>query len=193
VWDDPIQLTQGKLAAALFDGLMRSSFEGVDRKLLYPAIRAVSRNADGMARATLRDGFEGCLTLEDVRALAPDIIAALDAAAPADAMFGSELRLGAMRVLAKYHFREGMRLSLKFARTQFGHGSQERMPVMMAALKSYGAAAKPLLPELRELLEFCKNEQFPADCKKIKVEAVEEAIAFIETAKDQPELRSFDQ
>ena len=190
VWDDPIQLTHGKLAAALFDGLLRSSYEGVDRKLLYPAIRAVSGNADGMARATLRDGFEGCLTLEDVQALAPQIVAALDQAAPADAMFGSELRLGAMRVLAKYHFREAIPLTLKFARYQFGHGSEARMPVMMEVLKSYGTAAKPVLPQLRELLEFCKQESFPEDCKKQKVDAVAEAIAYIETAKDQPELRS---
>ena len=53
VWDDPIQLTHGELAAALFQGLLRSSVKGVDPELLYPAIRAISRNADGMARAQL--------------------------------------------------------------------------------------------------------------------------------------------
>jgi len=54
VWDDPIQLTHGELAEALFGGLLRRSIDGVDRKLLYPSIQAVSRNADGMARMHLR-------------------------------------------------------------------------------------------------------------------------------------------
>ncbi len=38
---------------ALFAGLLRNSIKGIDPKLLYPAIRAVSKNADGMARAQL--------------------------------------------------------------------------------------------------------------------------------------------
>ena len=57
VWADPIQLTHGELAAALFKGLLRSSSKEIDPELLYPAVRAISRNADGMARATLRRPF----------------------------------------------------------------------------------------------------------------------------------------
>jgi HEAT repeat protein len=71
VWDDPIQLTHGELAAALFQGLLRDSVEGVDPELLYPAIRATSRNADGMARAALRDILENRLSVADVQALGP--------------------------------------------------------------------------------------------------------------------------
>ena len=53
-WEDPVQLTHGQLAAALFGGLLRGNLEGIDTKLLYPAIKAIAQNADGMARATLK-------------------------------------------------------------------------------------------------------------------------------------------
>ena len=48
-----------------------------------------------------------------------------------------------------------------------------------------------MLPDLKELATFCKDERdFPADLKKKKVAAVEAAIAAAEAATDQPELRS---
>jgi hypothetical protein len=44
---------------------------------------------------------------------------------------------------------------------------------------------------LRELLEFCQNEQdFPADCKERKSAAVADAIQAIEAAREHPPLRS---
>jgi hypothetical protein len=64
------------------------------------------------------------------------------------------------------------------------------MGSIMAALKLYGAVVKELLPDLRELVTYCKNENcFPDDCKK-KTAAVEEAIQGIEAATDMLELRS---
>ncbi len=56
-WADPIQFTHGQLAAALFAGGLTDSLKDADPKLLYPAIRTVSTNADGMARATLQELF----------------------------------------------------------------------------------------------------------------------------------------
>ena len=114
VWDDPIQLTHGELAAALFQGLLRSSVKGVDPELLYPAIRAISRNADGMARAQLTHTIGDLLTLEDVQALAPDILAAIKQKAPADTMFGNEIRMGGFKALTKYHFKEGIEAGVDF-------------------------------------------------------------------------------
>jgi hypothetical protein len=65
------------------------------------------------------------------------------------------------------------------------------MGSIMAAVKLCSAAAKELLPDLRELVTFCKNEKdFPEDCKREKTAAVEEAIKAIEAAADLPELRS---
>ncbi|HAK96319.1 MAG TPA: hypothetical protein DCM87_15335 [Planctomycetes bacterium] len=193
-WADPIQLTHGELADALFGGLLRDSIKGIDKELLYPAIRAVSRNADGMARMRLRSTFENHLTLEDVQALAPAIFAAVKTPCPADTMFGNEIRMGAFKALTKYRFKEGIAAGVMFAKTQGGHGSESRTGVIMKELIGYGTAAREALPGLRELIvQFnteCKDGQFPDDCNRMRVASVEEAIKAIEAATEQPELRS---
>ncbi len=193
-WADPIQLTHGELADALFGTLLRRSIKDVDKDLLYPAIRAVAQNADGMARARLRHAFEQQLTVEDVQALAPDIFAAVRTPCPADTMFGNEIRMGAFKALTKYRFKEGIPAAVMFAKTQGGHGSESRTGEIMKELVAYGTAAREALPGLGELIvQFdteCKNGQFPDDCNRQRVASVKEAIAAIEAAKDEPELRS---
>ena len=105
--------------------------KGSDPKLLYPAIRAIANNADGMARATLRGYFENNLTVEDVQALAPDILAAVKTPSPADKMFSNEIRMGGFKALTKYHFKEGIEAGVDFAKTQGGHGSESRTGEIM--------------------------------------------------------------
>ncbi len=191
VWDDPIQLTHGELAAALFRGLLRTSIKGIDPELLYPAIRAISKNADGMARAQLTHTITNQLTLEDVQALAPDILLAIDIPSPADTMFANEIRMAGLRALSKYNFREGIRVSLKFAQTQSPHGSEKRMGEIMKELLRYGSAAKEVLPDLKVLIIQCQEEKdFPDWAKKMKIVSVEEAIKAIESTSIQPELRT---
>jgi len=194
-WADPIQLAHGELAEALFNGLLRDSIKGIDLKLLYPAIQAVSRNPDGMARMRLRNVFERLLTVDDVQALAPDILAAVKTPCPADTMFGNEIRMGGFKALTKYHFKEGIEVGVLFARTQGGHGSESRTGVIMKEIMSYGSAAREALPGLKELIVFfnaqCKKGEFPAgELNNRRIAAVEEAIKAIEAAKDHPELRS---
>ncbi|MFO0821983.1 MAG: HEAT repeat domain-containing protein [Gemmataceae bacterium] len=191
VWDDPIQLTHGELAAALFKGLLRTSIKGVDPALLYPAIRAISKNADGMARATLAHTIANLLTLEDVTALAPDILEAIDIPAPADTMFSNEIRMAGLRALSKYRFKEGIRVGLKFAQTQSNHGSENRTGEIMKELLRYGTAAKEVIPDLKKLIvQFQGQKDFPEWAKNKKIASVEEAIKAIEATTTQPELRS---
>jgi hypothetical protein len=196
IWDDPIQLTHGELAGALFKGLLRNKgTQDVDPELLYPAIRAVSRNADGMARATLRDLFESRLTIEDVQALGPDILAAVQVRCPADTMFGNEIRMGGFKALTKYRFKEGIAAGVTFAKTQGGHGSENRTGEIMKQLVGYGTAARECVPALRELIAElngqCKRGEFPkGELNNRRVTAVEEAIKSIEAATSQPEMRS---
>ena len=194
-WADPIQLTHGQLAAALFAGPLADALKEADPKLLYPAIRAVARNADGMARAKLRGFFEHRLTVEDVQALAPDIFAAVKTPSPADMMFSNEIRMGGFKALTKYHFKEGIEAGVMFARTQGGHGSESRTGVIMKEIMSYGMAARGAVPGLKQLIaEFnnqCKNNEFPAgELNDRRVAAVEAAIKAIEAATTRPELRS---
>jgi len=195
VWDDPIQLTHGELAAALFKGLLRNSIKGIDPELLYPAIRAISKNADGMARGQLTHTFTDLLTLEDVQALAPDILAAVKTRCPADTMFGNEIRMAGFKALTKYHFKEGIEVGVIFAKTQGGHGSESRTGEIMKGIMGYGTAARQAVPGLKELIvalnDQCKRGEFPGgELNNRRVTAVEEAIKTIEAATTQPELRS---
>jgi hypothetical protein len=167
----------------------------VDPKLLYPAIRAVARDPDGMARMRLRHTFEKLLTVEDVVALAPDILAAIKTRCPADTMFGNEIRMGGFKALTKYHFKEGIEAGVIFAKTQGGHGSESRTGEIMKEIAGYGSAAREAVPALRELIAElnaqCKRGEFPAgELNNRRVSAVEEAINTIEAATTQPELRS---
>ena len=194
-WTDPIQLTHGELAATLFKGLLRSSLDDVDRRLLHPAIRAVSRNADGMARATLTHLLEHQLSVEDVQALGPDILAAATVPCPADTMFRNEIRMAAFKALAKYRFREGIEAGVLLARTQGGHGSETRTGEIMKELAGYGAGAAGVVPDLEDLIEFfnaeCAAGGFPAGpLNDARIEAVKAAIVAIESAAVSPPLRS---
>ena len=193
-WADPIQLTHGHLAQALFEGPLTDQLKQSGTKLLYPAIRTVALNADGMARMRLKGYFESHLTVDDVQALAPDILAAVKTMSPADKMFSNEIRMGGFRALTKYNFKEGIEAGVWFAKTQGGHGSESRTGVIMKELIGYGTAARDALPQLKELIETFNGEfkagNFPGDCNKQRVDSVEEAIKAIEAATTQPELRS---
>ena len=191
VWEDPIQLTQGELAAALFQGLLNQSVKDVDPRLLYPAIRAVAKNPDGMARSYLTHTITDLLTLEDVQALAPDLLEAIDTPSPADTMFANEIRMAGLKALAKYKFKEGIAVSLKFAGSQSAHGSESRTGEIMKQLLSYGTAAKVTIPDLKKLItQFEREEDFPDWAKKQKIDSVKEAIKALEVTTDAPKLRT---
>ena len=144
-----------------------------------------------MARSKLNHTLANQLRLADVQALGPDILAAIDVPAPADTMFGNEIRMSGLKALSKYGFKEGLRAGLKFAQTQSPHGSQKRMGEIMKELVRYGTAAKEVLPELRALaIQSRDDKEFPREPREQRTAAVEAAIKAIEAAKTQPVLRS---
>ena len=193
-WEDPVQFAHGQLAAAVFNGPLKEEVNNMDAKLRYAAIRSVSTNPDGMARATLRDFFENQLSEADVIALAPAIIAAVENPSPADTMFNNEIRMAGLKALAKYHFKECLPAAAALAETQGGHGSESRTGEIMKIIASYGAAAKPQIPALRKVIESFNRDterrDFPPSLNLVRVGAIEDTIKAIETATTQPELRS---
>jgi hypothetical protein len=193
-WEDPLILYQNPLASLLFRGSLRKEVAQTDRDLLYPAIRVIARNPDGMTRASLRPFFENHLTLEDVIELGPDLLLVVDAMSPADTMFANEIRMGALRSLTKYSIRQGIDAAVHLAWTQGGHGSENRTGDIMKELVRYGAAAKPVIPRLKELVEEFHRQvregRFPGgELNARRVRAVEEAIGAIESAEDAPAMR----
>ena len=186
-WEDPVQIAHGQLAAAVFNGPLKDDLNQMDPKLRYAAIRSVSTNPDGMARATLRNFFENQLSEEDVIALAPIILAAVENPSPADTMFNNEIRMAGLKALAKYHFKEGIAAAAGLAKTQGGHGSESRTGEIMKIISSYGAAAKPLIPALREVIASFNRDterrEFPPSLNLDRVGAVEDTIR---SSKQQP-------
>ncbi len=194
-WADPVQIAHGQLAAAVFSGPLKESLKDAEPRLLYPAVRAVAQNPDGMARATLKEFFDRKITAEDVITLAPDIFAAVKTPSPADTMFGNEIRMGGFKALTKYFFREGIEAGIDFAKTQGGHGSESRTGEIMKAITTYGKAAQSAIPKMKELIDMfnqqVKDKEFPGgELNQRRVSAVENAIKEIETATTQPELRT---
>jgi hypothetical protein len=193
-WEDPVQIAHGQLAAAVFSGPLREELNTVNPTLRNQAIRAVSTNPDGMARATLEHCFQNQLSEVDVILLAPVILTAVESPSPADTMFNNVIRMAGLKALAKYHFEEGIAAAVGLAKTQGGHGSESRTGEIMEMITGYGSAAKPQIPALRELIASLNAEvergDFPNDLNKRRVGAVEEAIKAVEAAKDHPPLRS---
>jgi hypothetical protein len=147
-----------------------------------------------MARAKLNQVLAQ-LSQADVELLAPDLLNALQTRAPADTMFGNEIRMAAFKALAKYHYQEAIAAGVQFALTQGGHGSENRTGVIMKELITFGAAAKPAVPALKELIAFfneqCRRREYPAgELNQRRITAVENAIQTIEAATTQPEVRS---
>jgi hypothetical protein len=193
-WEDPVQFAHGQLAAAVFSGPLKDEVNQMDAKLRYAAIRSITTNPDGMARATLRNFFENQLSEADVIALAPAIIAAVENPSPADTMFNNEIRMAGLNALAKYHFKECLPAAADLAKTQGGHGSERRTGEIMKIINSYGAAGKPQIPALREVIASFNRDterrEFPSSLNLVRVAAIEDTIHAIETATTQPELRS---
>lgn len=115
--DDPLQQAQGELAMILFydgnaygpRGILSAGIDGVDRKLLFPAIRAVAQNGSGLRRSTLRSVYPK-LTYEEVLELAPTIVESVRVVAPADAMFSSGVQLAGAKLLMDNRIADGVPL-----------------------------------------------------------------------------------
>jgi Family of unknown function (DUF6288)/HEAT repeats len=194
-WEDPVAIAHGQLAAAVFSGPLRDELSKVDPKLRNQAIRAVSTNPDGMARATLEHCFQNQLTEEDVIALAPVILAAVESPSPADTMFNNGIRMAGLKALTKYHFEEGIAAAVGLAKTQGGHGSENRTGEIMKMITGYGSAAKTQIPALKEIIASfnadVERREYPGgELNNRRVGAVEEAIKTIEAATEHPPLRS---
>jgi hypothetical protein len=70
-------------------------------------------------------------------------------------------------------------------------GSEHRTGEILALLLSYGRAAQPTLPALRELVGQFQAEDFPDWAKQQKIASLEKAISTLEATNGEPELRSF--
>jgi hypothetical protein len=172
-------------------GLLTESLNGVDRTLLYAAVRAILRNEDGHARSYV-GAIYSKLTAEDLRVLLPDIIRATREMAPSNVMFADGVRLAGLELLAKLRIREGMKLCIELVEpSRWGFG--RRAPRCLACLRSYGGNARGLIGDLRKLREAVIQRDRRKGAKAEMAVAIEKVIADIQADSRPPKLRTLDE
>ena len=185
--NDPRRMAQRGAAVALFSpfpgtrdtkSILTESLDGVDRELLYPAVRSLLQNQESVARGSLGRIYPK-LTDQDVAQLLPSIVKAVDKMAPSNEMFADGIRLAGLELLARLHIREGMPLCLSVIEPdRWGN----RLPKCLECLGRYGSHAKAFLPQLRELRGKYNTKQ--AD----RLQLIDKSIAEIEASKATPQL-----
>ncbi len=147
--DDPRGMEQRYLSFSVFGKMLRTSLDGVDRDLLRQAVAAGLHNEDGRARGTIRNIYRQ-LSFEEIKPLLPAIHEAIVTPAPSGIMFADGVRLAGLDLLAKHGISEGLPLCVEILDIE-RWGKRNRLSGCLGALEKYGAAARPMLPELRQL------------------------------------------
>ena len=185
-------MEQRYLCFALFNrrgGMLSRSLEGVDRDLLYTAVRAGLTNEDGRARGSIGSIYQN-LSYEEIKPLLPAIHRAIVEPAPSGIMFAGGIRLAGIDVLAKHHIKEGMPLCIAIMEIQ-KWGKHDRISRCLKTLGQYGAAAKQMLPQLSELEKELLAHQ-EARGLQLQIDQLRSLIKEIENATDSAQLRSID-
>ena len=194
---DPRGMEAKYLAFALFradfvdqippqPGLISQSLEGVDRALVYPAIRRMLASDDGLGTMSMRSIFR-TMSVSELQPLLPAIVRVANETAPSGEMFAQEIRVEALRFMAQNQIAEGMPVFIEYARTQNGWGSKTKE--ILPLLQLYGTQARVILPQLKELHQLWKKQDAAsgetsdgATREKTKAEVAAEVIRAIEAS-----------
>jgi len=188
--DDPRAMEQRFVCFALFekrDGLLGKSLQGVNREILSKAVVAGLHNEDGRARSVIGNIYEN-LSFQEIQPLLPSIYEAIVTPAPSGEMFADGVRLAGLDLLSKNHIKEGLPLCASLMDIN-RHGKKDRIPRCLECLARYGSAAKPILPELRQLE---KDLMAHSEAKKLQahIDRLKSLIKSIESDTTAVELRS---
>jgi HEAT repeat protein len=157
--EDPRGMEQRFMTFVVFNQMLsRHSLEGVDRDLLFKAIKAGLKNEDGRSRGAIASVYNK-FSYEEIKPLLPAIHEAIVVPSPSGIMFSDTIRLAGVNLLAKHRIEEGIPLSIKLMDIERWN-KKSRIESNLKTLESYGPAAKQALPEMRELLiEFKKHSE----------------------------------
>jgi hypothetical protein len=119
--EDPLQFAHGRLAVLLFyggsaygpKGIIWNNLSGVDRNLLYPAIRAVAGSPLGFTRNNLQWTYP-MLSHAETLAVSDAIVDSVREFAPSDRMFAFSVRQTGFDLLEKFSIAEGVPSGLKY-------------------------------------------------------------------------------
>lgn len=194
---DPRGFTQRYLAFCLFypggalkmRGLLARSVDGIDRELLLPAIERLLLNDDGRARAALGNVYK-LLTLEELTPLLPAILESIRTPSPSGVMFANGIRLSGLEFFGRHRIAEGMELCIDVTEID-QWGKQDRIKRCMQVLSEYGGAARPVLPQLRDLVRRLEAHR-EARALAPLIQLCEDTIATIESSTESEPLRSLE-
>jgi hypothetical protein len=182
---DPRGMEQRYLCFNVFGIMLKKSLDGVDRDLLRKAVAAGLQNEDGRARGSISAIYQ-LLDYEEIKPLLPAIYEAIVTPSPSGEMFADGIRLSGLDLLAKHRIREGMALCLDIMDIE-RWGKKNRIDRCLKTLATYGGAAKPLLPQLRQLeQDLVKHPE--AKGLQPSIDQLRKLIANIESATDAPTL-----
>jgi hypothetical protein len=187
---DPRGMQQRYLCFALFNqrgGMLGRSLDGVDRQLLYTAVKAGLRNEDGRARGSIGTVYQN-LSYEEIEPLLPAIYQAVIESAPSGIMFADGIRLSGLEILAKHRIEEGVSLCLDVMEID-RWGKQSRITRCLKALQTYGGAARPILPRLEELERQLRAHP-EAKSLASQIDLVRQTMIVIQADQQPPKLRS---
>lgn len=149
--EDPLHFAHGRLAMLLFHGggsnfgpkgIIWDNLTGVDRNLLYPAIRAVAANPVGLARSTL-SAIYPLLTKNDTLAVADSVVDSVAYVAPSDRMFSFPIRLKGFDLMWKYDIADGVAAGLKY----IVEATPSNRTAALNVLEKFGASHTTVTPE----------------------------------------------
>jgi hypothetical protein len=186
--DDPREFTQRYLGYALFypggamgrPGMFAKSIKDTDPQKLQAAIERLLENDDGRARGTIPSVYKQ-LTYDEIKPLLPAIYDSIRYQAPSGEMFASGVRLKGLELFARHRIQEGMALCIHVMDIH-KWGKHARIPACLDILETYGAAAKAVLPQLRDLEKRIRAHKEKTMAKH--AERVGEIIRKLETSPD---------
>ena len=119
--EDPIHHTHGAVAGAAMHTLAVNDLSGVDKELLYGAIRATANHPLSVRRISLGPVYNK-LTRDDVEALADMVLISVLEKSPAGNDDTPAIRIAGLDLLQDHHFGEGVKLSMLLTEELIGDG-----------------------------------------------------------------------
>ena len=182
---DPRRTVQRAVGAALFSppmgsrglqSILAGSLDGVDRRLLIPAVQSLLKNEESTTRGSVGSIY-GKLTDQDLAVLLPSILKASEQMAPSGEMFAEGIRVAGLDLLSRLHIREGMPVCVSNSEPKWG----SPLVKCMEYLKRYGVHAKEVLPQLQAL-----RDKYKGHAQEQAV--IDKTMAEILASKDAPQL-----
>ncbi len=185
---DPYDVVHRRTADALFGrgNLLNRAHAVEDRDRKLDATRALLTSKQGSTRSTIADHVLRELTLEEFKALWPEI---QHARATYAIGYNTAIQMETLRRLQAFRVREGIDDAVAYLTGMWGHGSQRRVPEVLDILRGYGAHVRVAIPELEEAAHYFEHEEtnFPRHLSLGKAEAVRAFIEELEAMEDPGE------